>query len=94
MKTLTKVTGGFRDSTFICKWDDLNAEENQKANDQLEPAAFLCGVSPITFHVIRDLGRAIFTGWQIEVSCVWNDLQKNGWKHEGAQEAANGSSHN
>jgi len=73
MRTLTKVTGGFRDSTFICRWDDLITEENQMANDQLETACFLCGVSPITYHVIRDLGRAIVTGGQIEVSCVWND---------------------
>ena len=88
MKTLTKVTGALRDSTFICRWDDLNTEEDKKAKDQLETACFLCGVSPITFHVIRDLGRAIVTGGQIEVICVWNDLQKNGWKHEGVQEAA------
>jgi hypothetical protein len=89
MRTLTKVTGGFSDSTFICKWDDLNAEENQKANDQFEKACFQCGVSPITFHVIRDLGRAIVTGWQPQVRCVWNDLQKDGWKQEGVQEVAN-----
>lgn len=87
MKTLTKVTGGFGDSTFICRWDYLSAEENRNAKDQLETACFLCGVSLLTFHVIRDLGRAILTGGQIEVSCVWNDLQKNGWKHEGVQEA-------
>jgi hypothetical protein len=88
VRTLTTVTGGFIDSTFICRWDDLDAEENQEANDQLEAACFLCGVLPITYQVIRDLGRAIVTGGKVEVSCVWNDLQKNGWKQEEAKEAA------
>lgn len=76
MRTLTKIIGGFTDSQFVCQWDGRNADENLTANKEIETACFQCGVSPITFHVKMEIGKAIVTGWELEVNCVYNDLKR------------------
>jgi hypothetical protein len=86
MRTLTKIIDGSTDSKFICQWNGHDAYENLRANHELENACFQCGGSGI--HLERKVGRAIVTGRQAQVSCVCNDLHKQGWKQEGEQEAA------
>ena len=78
MKTLTKIEGLSADSKFICRWNGRDANENLKANHDVENACIQCGGSRV--HLERKLGEAIVSGVQAQVSCVWNDLRKQGWK--------------
>jgi hypothetical protein len=83
VRTLTKIMDGSKGSQFICQWDGRDAYENQRASRELESAYIKCGRSASNLLVERKLGSAIIKGEKTQVSCVYNDLQKQGWKLEG-----------
>jgi hypothetical protein len=86
VRTLTKIIGGSTDSSFICQWDGRDAYENLRASTELENACMQCGGSAIQLE--GKLGKAIVTGGEVQVSCVCDNLRKQGWKQDAEQEAA------
>ena len=88
MRTITKITDSSTESQFVCKWSGRDTYENQRASQELETAYIKCGRSGSNLQVERKLGSATIKGGKAQVSCVYSDLQKQGWKQEGEQEAA------
>lgn len=82
MRTFTKIIDSSTDSQFICRWNGRSTYENQRASQELETAYIKCGRSASNLQVERKLGSATIKGGKAQVSCVCNDLQKQGWKQE------------
>jgi hypothetical protein len=83
VKTLTKILDGSHDSQFTCHWNGHDDYENQRANHELENGCIQCGRSASNLHLERSLGSAVVKGGKVQVSCLYGDLQKHGWKQEG-----------
>jgi hypothetical protein len=82
MRTFSKIIDGTTDTQFICRWNGRDTYENQRASQELETAYIKCGRSASNLQVERKLGSATITGRKAQVSCVYNDLQKQEWKQE------------
>ena len=85
VRTLTEIVDGPNDSQFVCHWNGRDDYENQKANHELENACIQCGRSASNLQVERTPGSAVVKGGKVQVGCLRNDLQKQGWKREGDQ---------
>jgi hypothetical protein len=88
MRTFSKIIDSSTDSQFVCRWNGRDTYENQRASQELETAYIKCGRSAANLQVERKLGSATIKGGKAQVSCVYNDLQKQGWNQEGEQKAA------
>jgi hypothetical protein len=82
MRTFSTIIDSSTDSQFICKWNGRDSYENHRASQELETAYIKCGRSASNLQVERKLGSATIKGGKAQVSCLYYDLQEQGWKQE------------